>query len=195
MRSMESQLLFKAPLLITESEEDFAALKATLTQEIKPRGIIEQIYVADITFIVWEILRLRHCKVAILNTAFKDALSNLVCDLAGRPAWGTPERSWTDTISLEWYSKPKARSEVLTLLKKFRLDESAIEAQAIQSRLSELETLDKMLTLLESRRDKALRSIADYRESFADQVRKASMRLIDGGDVIQLEDRSVKKSA
>jgi hypothetical protein len=194
MRSIESDLLFKAPLLITESEGDFAALKATLTQEIKPSGIIEQMYVADIASIVWEILRLRHCKVAIINKAFKDALSNLVYDLAGRPDWGTPEREWTDTISLDWYSKPKARSEVLKLLKKFRLDEWAIEAQAIQSKLSELETLDRMLTLLEARRNKALRSIADYRESFADQVREASNRLIDG-DVIKLEDRSVQRMA
>jgi hypothetical protein len=80
-------------------------------------------------------------------------------------------------------------------LKKFHLDEGAIEAKAIQSKLSELETLDRMLTLLESRRNKALRSIADYREGFADQARKASDRLIDGGAVIQLEDRSVQRSA
>jgi hypothetical protein len=195
MRSVESESLFETSLLITESEEAFAALKAALTQEIKPRGIVEVMYVADFTYIVWEILRLRHCKVPIIKTAFKDELSDFVYNLAGQPDWGTPEKERVDTILRDWYSKPNARKEVLTLLKKFHLDEWAIEAKAIQNQLSKLETLDKMLTILESRRDKALRSIAGYRESFADQVRKASTRLINGGDVIQLEDRSVKKSA
>jgi hypothetical protein len=192
-QTTESELFFQAPLLINESREEFNSLAEAFVREIKPRGIVEQMYVADFAYIGWEILRLRHCKVAIINTAFKDALSDLVSDLVGQPSWGTPE--WVKTISLDWYTKPNARKEVLKLLKKFNLDESVIEAKAIQNQLSNLETLDKMLTLLESRRNKALRSIADYRESFADQVRKASTRLIDGGDVIQLEDRSVQKSA
>jgi hypothetical protein len=92
MRNIEIELSSNTPLLITESEEDFAALKEALTLEIKPRGIIEQMYVTDIAHIVWEILRLRHCKVAIINTAFKDALSKLVFDLAGQPSWGTPKK-------------------------------------------------------------------------------------------------------
>jgi hypothetical protein len=96
--------------------------------------------------------------------------------------------------SLDWYSKPKARGDVLKLLKKFGIDEWAIEAKALQNKLSVLETLDKMLTILESRRNKTLRSIADYREGFVDRVRKASNRLIDG-DVIQIEDRSAQRSA
>ena len=51
-------------------------------EEIKPRGIIERLYVADIAALVWEILRLRRCKVVIVNTAFKKALSNIVSRLA-----------------------------------------------------------------------------------------------------------------
>jgi flagellar motility protein MotE (MotC chaperone) len=120
---------------------------------------------------------------------------NLFLTLQVNPVGVRPKKAWVDTVSLDWYSKPKAREEVLKFLKKFHLDEGAIEAKAIQSKLSELETLDRMLTLLESRRNKALRSIADYREGFADQARKASDRLIDGGAVIQLEDRSVQRSA
>jgi hypothetical protein len=196
MRTIESELLFKVPLLITESPVDFAVLNVALTQEIKPRGTIEQMYVADIAFIVWEILRLRRCKVAIVNTAFKDELRSLVYLLAGRPDdLDGFEREWLNNISLDWWSKPKPRREILKLLKKFDLNGQAIEAEAIRSKLSELEMLDRMLTVLESRRNKALRSIADYREGFADQVRKASNRLIDGGDLIQLEDRSHQRSA
>ena len=188
-------LVSKPPLLITESAEDFAALNAALTEEIKPRGIIERLYVDDIAALVWEILRLRRCKVAIVNRAFKNALSEIVYRLAGEPEMDTPEREWYEAIILDWFSKPEARKEVLELLAEFRLDEFAIEAEAIRSVFSELEVLDKMLTLLESRRNKALRSIADYRNDFAKQVREVSNRVIEADPVIQLENQAARRSA
>ena len=61
-RRNELALLPKLPLLITESAEEFDALREAFEREIKPRGIIEQMYVHDICSIVWEILRLRRCK-------------------------------------------------------------------------------------------------------------------------------------
>jgi hypothetical protein len=189
------RLSSKMPLLITESEEDFAALASELKQELKPCGIIEQMYVADIAALVWEILRLRRCKGATINIALKEALSRIVYRLAGEPDPDTPQRDWVDAVSRDWFLKPKARKEVLELLDEFRLDESAIEAEAIRSRFSELEMFDKMLTLQESRLNKALRSIADYRDSFAKQVREVSNRVIEGDPVIRLENRSTKKSA
>src|SRR6478752_2640077 len=92
--SIELTLFSKPQLLITESAEDFAALNAALMEEIKPRGIIERLYVADVANIVWEILRLRRCKVAIVNTAFKHAVSHTVYHLADEPKMDTPEREW-----------------------------------------------------------------------------------------------------
>jgi hypothetical protein len=188
--SIELTLFSKPQLLLTESAEDFAALNAALIEEIKPRGTIERLYVDDVAARVWEILRLRRCKVAIVNAAFKNALSDIVYRLAGEPEMDTPEREWYEDIIIDWFSKPEARKEVLQLLAKFRLDEFAIEAEAIRSVFSDLEALDRMLTLQESRRDKALRSIADYRDGFAKQVREVSNRVIEADPVIQLENRA-----
>ena len=58
----ELALLPKSPLLITETADEFDALRDAFEGEIKPQGIIEQMYVHDICSIVWEILRLRRCK-------------------------------------------------------------------------------------------------------------------------------------
>ncbi|MBR1301770.1 hypothetical protein [Bradyrhizobium sp. AUGA SZCCT0042] len=41
-------LFSKPQLLMTESAAEFAALNAALMEEIKPRGIIERLYVADL---------------------------------------------------------------------------------------------------------------------------------------------------
>src|SRR5262245_31668751 len=75
-RIKELTVLPKLPLLITESADEFDALRDAFEREIKPRGIIEQMYVHDICSIVWEILRLRRCKAVIINSAFRSALQN-----------------------------------------------------------------------------------------------------------------------
>jgi hypothetical protein len=193
---IELTLFSKPQLLITESAEEFAALNAALMEEIKPCGILERLYVADVVSLVWEILRLRRCKAVIVNTAFKNALSIIVCRLAGEPEmWGSSERNRVDALVRDWFSKAKARKEVLQLLAEFHLDEFAIEAEAIRSVLSELEVLDKMLTLQESRRNKALRSIADYRDGLAKQVREVSNRVIESDGLIKLENLAARRSA
>ena len=192
---VELTLFSKPQLLITESAEDFAALNAALMEEIKPHGIIERLYVDDIATLVWEILRLRRCKVAIVNTAFKNALSEIIYRLADVPEQDTPERESYETTLDDWFSKPEARKAVLELLAEFRLDEAAIEAEAIRSVFSELEVLDRMLTLQESRRNRALRSIADYRDGFAKQVREVSNRVIEADPVIKLGNQAARRSA
>jgi len=80
-RTNELTLLPKLPLLITESADEFDALRGAFEREINPRGIIEQMYVHNICAIVWEILRLRRCKVVIINAAFRSALEDLLVQL------------------------------------------------------------------------------------------------------------------
>ena len=156
-------------------------------EEFKPSGVVQRMYVADLASLNWETLRLRRCRAALVNMAFKDALSEIVYRLAGEPEMGTPKREWVDAVTKDWFSKPEARKEVLQLLRQFHLDESAVEAEAIRMCFSEIEMLDRMITLLESRRNKALRSIAEYRDGFAKSVREVSNRVIEGDPVIRLK--------
>jgi hypothetical protein len=51
---------------IHDHTERSSKVRDAFEQEINPRGIIEQMYVHDICAIVWEILRLRRCKVVQL---------------------------------------------------------------------------------------------------------------------------------
>jgi hypothetical protein len=188
-------LFAKPSLLMTESAEDFASLTALLVQEIKPRGIIERIYVADIAHHVWEILRLRRCKAVIVNTAFKEALLDLLDRLTGTPEWGSSKKIEREALVRDWFSHPKAKKEVSEILAKYQLDEFAIEAEAIRIRSEDLDRLDSMLTSAESLRNKTLRRIADDRDRFAKQVREVSDQLIEGQAVVQLENRSARRSA
>jgi hypothetical protein len=193
-RRNELALLPKSPLLITESADEFDALRDAFEREIKPRGIIEQMYVHDICSIVWEILRLRRCKAVIINSAFLSALENLLVQLRPAGQQDFLARDGARKLAHAWFTDKEAQKRVLETLGRFNLDESAIEAEAIRRSSSDLELVDRMLTSLESRRDKALGCVGEYRASLAHQLRETADRVIDGKGILRLEDATSKRS-
>lgn len=80
----ENSLRFTPYLLTTESQDEFASLYGELEQEIQPNGVIERTYVQDIAYLIWDILRLRRSKTAIINTAFLAALRGILEQLQNR---------------------------------------------------------------------------------------------------------------
>ncbi len=192
-RASEVVLVPKVTLLMTESAKEFASLCASLSREMKPRGIIEQTYVDDFATILWEIRRLRRCKAVIINTAFRPALENLLRQLMRPPGLSLDDR--VNALALAWFSDPQCKDEVTEILREFHLDDFAIEAEAIRISARDLEPLDRMVTSLEVRRDKVLRSIAEYRYTFAKQLRQTSDRLLENNDgVLRLDHAPLEKS-
>src|SRR5271167_4860260 len=106
----------KPALLITESEEEFAALSAALEQDIKPGGIVERMYGADVAALSWEIRRLRRCREAMINTAFEDALERLLNRLLGFVNADSPEGEERAALVSDWFSEPHAKGEISELL-------------------------------------------------------------------------------
>src|SRR5262249_2840586 len=194
-RRNELALLPKLPLLITESADEFDALRNAFEQEIKPRGIIEHMYVHDIYSIVWEILRLRRCKVVIINSAFRRALEHLLVQLLEGPGqYDFGVQGKAKALAHAWFTDQEAKEQVSELLSRFDLDESAIEAEAIRRSSADLELLDRVLTSLESRRNKALGCVAEYRASLAHQRRESAARIMDGKGILRLEDTASERS-
>ena len=195
MRRNELALLPKLPLLITEAADEFDALRDAFEQEIKPRGIIEHMYVHDISAIVWEILRLRRCKVVIINSALRSALQSLLRQLLRQPGqYEYQVEGEAEALAHSWFTDQEAKKQVSEILSRFDLDESAIEAEAITRSSSDLEVLDRMLTSLESRRNKALGCVAEYRANLAQQLRDSADRIIDAKGVLRLEDAASERS-
>src|SRR5436189_6300643 len=119
-------------LLLSESADEFNSLAAALAEEIKPRGIIEQMHVAETTKLVWETLRLHRCKAAMINTAFHPGVANLLQRLWNEPGEPTPYEE-SQELAFAWSTDPKAKEKVAEILCRFQLDETAIEAEAIKS--------------------------------------------------------------
>src|SRR5262245_57024172 len=115
----ELTLLPKLPLLITESADEFDALRNAFDREIKPRGIIERMYVHDICSIVWEILRLPRCKVVIINSAFRSALEGLLVHLLRQPRQSEYDgtlRNRTEALAHAWFTDKAAKEQVSEIL-------------------------------------------------------------------------------
>jgi len=179
------ELISRPGLTITESADDYDSLVKSLQQEISPRGFIEHMYVADMSAIVWESLRLRRCAAAIINMAFRAALKNLLVQFWKNPDEPAPYQE-SEVLAFEWFTDLTAKQRVAEILNKFHLDETAIEAEAIRSVAADLELLDRMLMSLEARRNRALRSIADYRASFAEKVQQVSDRIINAEPLLRI---------
>jgi hypothetical protein len=142
-RGNELKLLPKLPLLITESADEFDALRDAFEREIKPRGIVEQMYVHDISSIVWEILRLRRCKALIINVGFRSALEHVLAQLLRQPSEGAYSvEDEAQALAHAWFTDQEAKKQVSELLSRFNLDESAIEAEAIRKSSSDVELQD-----------------------------------------------------
>jgi type IV secretory pathway VirB4 component len=177
-----------APLLSAESADEFASLRKELKNEIQPEGAIEQIYVDDFATLIWEILRLRRYKTVILNSSRRAALQGILEQLLSDRDY---EHSYQKDIDAEdlarsWFDNKNAQARVAKLLRKFQMDEGAIEAEAFRLCSEELERLERILTALEFRRDRALRFIAEYRQLLSKQLRQAGDRILEHDDVPRL---------
>jgi hypothetical protein len=181
----ETTLLPMAPLLVTETADDYNAIRDALTHQIKPGGILDQIYVVEVADLTWQIQRLRRWKTAILNTAFASALERIFDELLTRAGYGSLEAA--RDIAQRWFTNRQVRKKGAKLLRQFKLDESAIEAEAFRKSSKAIELLDRLLASAEARRNKALRAITEYRSGLARQLEESSDRIIDG-EVLAVDD-------
>jgi len=168
-----TSMLSQPALLLTESKADYQALQKNLEREIMPRNFVETMYVGDIVALTWEILRLRRCKAGIINAAFRVALQNLL-----KPHFGIFDPDGASALADRWFTDSDSQKKVTEILRKAKLDELAVEAEAVRLSLSDLELIDRMMSAFESRRNKALRSIEDYRVGLAQEVRDSSDQIL-----------------
>jgi hypothetical protein len=143
-------------VLITESAKDFEALRHQIEQDLKPRGLIEAGIVRRIASIMWEMTRYERVKSILINLSFSEALKNLLAQIGVDP-------DEAEELSERWFTQAEAKTEVVELLEKVALDEYAIEAEAVRRSSGELESIQRMLGLLESRFKNALASLGEYR--------------------------------
>jgi len=172
------------PVLITESVDEFIALRSRLYDEIRPNGIIEQGWVDDLAVVIWEIIRLLRIKAEILNGAFYEALKKILRQVWSEDFEDYPVRDRAiEDLAWQWLGNDAKVSEMLGY---HQLDETAIEAEAFQMRAEDLEKLDYLLSRAELRREKLITAIAAFRQGLGKLVRQVSDELVEQAEPPQV---------
>ena len=168
-----------APVLQTEDGAAFARMLEGIRRDVEPRGLLEEMYVGDIACIVWEMLCLRRYRAAVINAEFHAAVAAIAREMTEQSGDAAAVQAGQHVdLARRWFSDPDAREEVRSLLRRFNLDETVIEARAISRVAPRIISLEKRQAALEIRRDKALAGIARFRADFAGQMRISLDRLL-----------------
>ena len=157
------------PLLDGESQEVYDALLARVTGTVNPKDIIEEIWVHDIVNLVWEILRLRRLKVALLSSSVGRGLHKLYDD---RDEYGM------DSLIARWSARePAAVKEVEQFLKDHGLTMNDVMAHSFVACLDEIERIDIAISRAEARRNAAQREIERRRSVFGQALQRAVQQI------------------
>src|ERR1700759_5023089 len=113
----------KPPVLRSESADEYTSLYNKLVEEIGPQGPIEAVYVEEITALIWDIQRLRNCKVSVIHQMSRRGVESILKELL----------TFNETIKIQglvnrWFENAAGKEAVSKILKRFDLGESAIEA-------------------------------------------------------------------
>jgi hypothetical protein len=202
-------LLTPAPVLVTESEEEFNRFFDAVKDELKQRGIVDRLLIKDFGEEAWEIRRYRCAKMSCINSAILPALKNLLRPIIQRqvserqdaaqgrirkpprplelyvPTEAELQGEWDADLEVsrlanQWFVDEDTKELILKMLADNKLDEYAIETEAMRIAAPDLKMFDRLEESAERRLHKTLRLLGDYRSGLGRQLRAAVERVIDG---------------
>ena len=158
-----------APPSLTRDEDasPYETLRARVAETVRPANVVEEIWVREVVELVWETVRLRRQKAALINSSAKEGMQRLLFAL-----------NYDDAIELAkgWFARDSAAvADVEARLADAGLGIDAAMAQTLRLHLAEYEGMDRMLRSAEARRDAALLAIERHRAHFADTLRRATL--------------------
>lgn len=243
--------LFGPPLLL--EGEDAAAydqLLASICAAVKPVDIIDEIFIADVVFLEWELLRWRRLKLSLLRARGLEALESFLAehldydlyseqfadDLAENLQDVLPEdqtdsaqaladkcaRNEADAVDkvnnildrtgpfmheilghaqankakelVKEYARhePHAVTQIQELLNEASVSMDTFMADALAEKLVNIERIDHLTTIAESRRNASLREI-DRRRAVLGQTLRRSVQEIENGEFKVIETTPTKR--
>jgi hypothetical protein len=171
-----------APPSLTRDEDasPYEMLRARVAETVRPANVIEEILVREVVELVWETVRMRRQKAALINSSVKEGMQRLLFAL-----------DYDDAIELakRWFARdPAAVADVEARLADAGLGIDAAVAQTLRLHLAEYEGMDRMLRSAEARRDAALLAIERHRAHFADTLRRAAQDAEKAAEQAPIED-------
>jgi hypothetical protein len=149
------------PLIAGENRVQFEAMRDQISAAVGPRDFLEEILVNDVVNLVWETLRLRRLRAALLQAAAPEGVDHIL----------------NQTIAIDWASRqPRVVAKGDAALYAAGLTMDVVMAQTLALKIDEFERIDRMGAGAEARRNSALREIDRHR---AAALRQAADEVLD----------------
>ena len=147
-----------APLLEGEDKADYIGLLEGVRRQVKPKDVIEQIYIRDVVDLTWELMRSRRIKVATLHKGQVRAVQQL----ASSNNWPglDADAKWSIGAAIK-----TSFADGMRELAKHGVTLPDINAHAFAAERETLLRLDQNMMQIEARRNFALREIERRRVS------------------------------
>lgn len=158
---------FAAPTLLRgEDAKALRKLSERITKAVKPADALEEIWVADVVHLQWELQRLHESKAQLIRMKYEEGFREVVTSIFGQMN--------AEILLINRKLKlDGAEEKINAALDHLDLTEQSIVAQTIVLYLDDLERLDRMIASAEARRNNVLREIHFHREALARNLRRA----------------------
>jgi hypothetical protein len=154
------------PRIRDDTAGPYATLLAHIIAEVKPRGIVEHIWVRDFADLAFEVVRLRGLKADLMTASAGEGLRHVLREIGANDYLG---------LSKRWHARePEAVAMVGAALAAAGLGPGVVRAQALAVRIGEVEAMDRMIRSAEARRDEMLRQLHRHQATLAERLRNAA---------------------
>lgn len=168
-----AETLGPPPLIPGEERAGYQTMLARVTEAVRPDGIVEEAWVRDVVDLIWDAVRLRRLKAALMSSSANWGLNNVLTSIG-------VDRRRALALTPGWAARRHdAVAEVDAELEAAGLGMDHVMAQTLLLHIDEVERIDRMAASTEARRAATLREIALYREALAARLRRAANEAIE----------------
>jgi hypothetical protein len=159
-------------ILTGEEEAQYEKLRSEITRAVGPTDIIEELWVRDVSDLVWEVLRLRRLRGALLQVAVRAGLMKVLERFLDYAYARELTDEWCDGLR-------RAKKEVDRILTRAGLSFDVVTAEALAARLDDFERVDRLIASAEARRNAVLREVHRHRDALAARLARAGEAIIE----------------
>ena len=153
------------PLLEGEDPDAYNALLAQVNGALKPKDILEQIWVRDFVDITWEIMRLRRLRPALIVAGYGDAIRDILTAELGYSRAADFRDKWLR-------DEENSRAEFKVLLAELGFTMDDVHARALGHKIKIVGSVDQMIEAAERRRRLVFAEVDRRREMLARRMRE-----------------------
>jgi len=155
----------RPPLVPGEQTAAYEALQAAFSAALRPRDVLEQAWVRETGDLIWERLRLRRHKAALMTACADEGMQRLLKGLGVRGDFYDLARRWAARDLA-------AVGQVEAVLNTAGLGIEHVMAQTLRHIIGEFAQVERMIAANTARQAAILREIDFYRTHFGAEVRR-----------------------